>query len=108
MGTIEDIAELHCPICVDDVNLHHFKLEVWNRERENALSGTHIIISDQNVEMDHNAEDGNPSFRRDGLKISFWCETCSGLFNLCLSQHKGTTYMKWEQLPGTAHEGLKS
>jgi hypothetical protein len=101
-------AELFCPVCETDVNLHHYKIEVWNRKSEDKIEGIHISIHDQQVNIDTETEHGNPSPRRDSIKISFWCETCSGLFALTLIQHKGTTYGEWRKLEGSAHEGLKT
>jgi hypothetical protein len=42
---------------------------------------------------------GNPSGRRDGLSIKFWCEGCKGvdedILELTISQHKGSTLLGW-------------
>ena len=39
---------------------------------------------------------GNPSSRRDGIYISFWCEGCKGIdedvLELTVSQHKGLSW----------------
>ncbi len=40
--------------------------------------------------------DGNPSSRRDGLVVRFWCEGCGDdPIELCIAQHKGTTEIGW-------------
>jgi hypothetical protein len=41
-----------------------------------------------------------PSSRRDGLAIAFWCEGCHGEFELTLAQHMGNTEISWrDKLP---------
>ncbi len=42
--------------------------------------------------------EGNPSQRRYGLTIQFYCEGCGGDFELCMAQHKGETYLNWRKL----------
>jgi hypothetical protein len=34
---------------------------------------------------------GNPSVRRHGFKVYFWCEACPAKSVLSVSQHKGVT-----------------
>ena len=38
---------------------------------------------------------GNPSNRRDGMAVQFYCETCPSRPKLAIYQHKGTTYVGW-------------
>jgi len=38
---------------------------------------------------------GNPSSRRDGLAIKFWCEGCPAVLELTVEQHKGQTFLAW-------------
>jgi hypothetical protein len=40
---------------------------------------------------------GNPSSRRSGLNIGFYCENCPRLFWLRIEQHKGETYLSAER-----------
>lgn len=70
-------AELKCPSC-DSNALHHEKVEVFDRE-DDETEGLHVVISGGKVTTDRNL-DGNPSRRRNGLSISFWCENCYLLF----------------------------
>ena len=37
----------------------------------------------------------NPSPRRQGMLIEFYCEGCEGALRLAVFQHKGSTYMEW-------------
>jgi hypothetical protein len=47
---------------------------------------------------ENSAESDNPSLRRGGILIDFWCETC-GAFGpgtqLRISEHKGTVEIEW-------------
>jgi hypothetical protein len=52
----------------------------------------------------------NPSDRRDGIVITFWCEQCHGesgpdtnYLRLAVIQHKGATYLRW--LSGNPRSG---
>jgi hypothetical protein len=38
---------------------------------------------------------GNPSSRRGGVAIRFWCEGCDSAPELTLEQHKGETHLHW-------------
>jgi hypothetical protein len=37
----------------------------------------------------------NPSSRRGGIAIRFWCEGCPFISELTLAQHKGSTEVEW-------------
>ena len=88
-------GELLCPHCGGS-NLHHNEVHSWVRDTEDADKGLHVGVSvgDQNV---HVCRDMgyNPSSRRDGVRIIFWCETCDEFPELYLYQHKGTTFVHW-------------
>jgi hypothetical protein len=38
---------------------------------------------------------GNPSSRRDGIAVRFWCEACKAKPELLIEQSKGNTYVRW-------------
>jgi hypothetical protein len=83
---------LLCPGCGEH-DLHHDQVTVFERETEDApsrateIDGTRVrVLSDGR---------GNPSSRRGGIAIRFWCEHCSAVPELTLAQHKGTTLMEW-------------
>ena len=40
---------------------------------------------------------GNPSARRDGLAIRFWCESCDARPVLTIAQHKGSTLVEFSE-----------
>jgi hypothetical protein len=31
------------------------------------------------------------------VAIELWCECCLGEYELCLSQHKGNTFLEWRK-----------
>jgi len=96
--------ELLCPNCGGN-NLHQDKVETFDRAedeygvqiRTTSCGGRTIIDRDMTM---------NPSPRRNGLRIHFECEsgmteegkksTCAPVLNIY--QHKGTTYMRWDEI----------
>lgn len=87
---------LECPSCHEDYSyLHHETVEIFNPVQEDAKDGLHIKVLNEEMHVDR-ALNGNPSSRRHGLTISFFCETCPARPVLCLVQHKGCTYIYWE------------
>jgi hypothetical protein len=81
-------AELLCPAC-EGTYLHHGTVEVFECG-EDAEHGVHVTVSDGKATMDTSLK-GNPSSRRHGLKINFWCEQCHATSVLLIKQHKGNT-----------------
>lgn len=85
---------LLCPLCEGDY-LHHTKVETFERD-EDSMEGIHTVIIGEQVDVKYDGMKGNPSIRRSGLKIEFYCELCQKeLPSLVLSQHKGQTIMGW-------------
>jgi hypothetical protein len=81
-------ANLLCPSCNGD-HLHHTTMEIFERN-EDAINGLHVTVKDGKVNVDTSLAD-NPSSRRHGLKVTFWCETCHASPVLVIAQHKGCT-----------------
>lgn len=95
---------LDCPYCGND-NTHQGNVEVYSRG-EDSPDGTHVTVTqkpefgpahggrlpcgDGSVKVDRDLS-GNPSLRRQGLRLWFWCEFCPHPFSLDISQHKGLT-----------------
>lgn len=71
--------------------LHHDRIEVFNRSKEDALTGVRVRVAGLRVATGPDAHKGNPSSRRDGVAIRFWCEQCPALTDLLVAQHKGQT-----------------
>ena len=74
--------------------MHHDCVEVFERN-EDAATGVHATIEDGKAIVE-TALDGNPSARRHGLSVRFWCEHCDTKPLLTLAQHKGSTYLAWQ------------
>jgi len=102
-------SPLLCPTC-GEANLHHIAVETCFRQHEDSPVGILVRTEAQGkvvVDSDANMVKKNPSPRRDGLRITFFCEHChagefdspsmiSEYYSLVIIQHKGTTYMCWE------------
>ena len=99
---------LLCPYCEGiDSCLHHQGVSYFAREEDDAF-GTRVSVNEWspdgmphhtsnvsvNVDM-RNQLEGNPSARRGGIVILFWCELCGGNYELCFAQHKGQTLTFW-------------
>jgi hypothetical protein len=102
-GTNFDDA-LCCPSCGFNY-LHHEKVTVFDR-KEDALITTVTEVAKGIVTTGRQPSDRtrNPSSRRDGLAIQFWCEGCSYISELTIEQCKGATYLRWR----TVGERIKS
>lgn len=102
-----DSTALVCPECGEQ-NLHQTHIEIYARSEDaktgNLVAvdlthgGTAVIQGSPEVDTPR-----NPSARRHGLRIFFMCEHCSAdehgepiSNSLCIEQHKGTTYVYWD------------
>jgi len=103
---------LLCPKCGFDY-LHHEKIEIFERQAEDDKQGLHLVVASRadstvaassriNVLTNTDISE-NPSRRRNGMKISFWCEGCDVVSVLVIEQHKGQTFMDFA--PGNKPEG---
>ena len=89
---------LICPICNGD-NLHQRAVGVY-RHTHNDNQGVLIAPDGEcTVHTRLHADILNPSGAREGIRISFWCEHSCKTPDLLILQHKGTTYMGWENEP---------
>lgn len=95
---------LDCPSCGGNY-LHHVGLAYFSRA-EDAKRGDSVLLS--------NALDGDerqfycshisnaamndcPSPRRHGMSIFFECEDCESKLSLFIFQHKGQTFIEWDE-----------
>lgn len=95
---------LLCPCCGGEY-LHHDTVSVFMRpeDAESTLVTTVSATASITDLLPSNVS-GNPSSRRGGITISFWCESCHGdpehinkpLFKLHIAQHKGNTFLNWK------------
>ena len=87
---------LICPKCGCD-NLHQNEVSVFWRKQEDSAEcasiGSSVLQTNYFVDPGR-----NPSPRRDGLLIKFYCEQCDADPELAIYQHKGTTYIKWHTI----------
>lgn len=82
---------LICPSC-GSLNLHHNRVEVFERRHEDSPEGFHVAVDcDASTAIVDSAIIGNPSERRGGISVTFWCERCEGTSRLDLAQDKGRT-----------------
>lgn len=97
---------LLCPCCGGEY-LHHESVKVYDRNEDAKQTRVTMVGSTIAVATTDSERSGNPSSRRDGLSIDFWCESCSGYdenkppaktMRLHILQHKGNTYLRWEIL----------
>lgn len=88
-----------CPHCHFNY-LHQEKIEVFDRG-EDSDKGDYVSIGGKDgsvLSVNSPLPPGNPSGRRHGLTIHFWCEGCEELPQLNIYQHKGQTFMEWKGL----------
>jgi hypothetical protein len=86
---------LQCPNCSSE-NLHQDSASVFFRDSEESLTGKFFRIDRTKAEK--TLGDKNPSSRRDGLLIEFWCEECDADPILAIYQRKGYTYIHWHSM----------
>jgi hypothetical protein len=85
---------LLCPQCGNG-NLHHGRVVVYDRTEDAPKIRETVIDKTIAISMVPSSQSRNPSSRRDGLAIEFNCESCDGLSELTVEQHKGSTYLNW-------------
>ena len=86
---------LRCPNCRDSESyLHHEYVKVFERACEDgATIETHVYKTCTGQSVSHR----NPSRRRDGVAIGFYCEMCPARLELTIAQHKGQTLLEWRE-----------
>ncbi len=106
MRIMIDQDVLACPNCspneaTGDDFLHHFAVTVYRRSEEDAPT-EEINIEDAAPCYQREPDAwpppamGNPSSRRDGIRIWLECELCNGVSCLCIWQHKEKTLIDME------------
>jgi hypothetical protein len=87
---------IECPVC-GGVNLHHADVSVFDRieDEEKTVVTTVAESGEVTVRTEDSVKSLNPSRRRHGLLIQFWCEGNCEVPSLAVYQHKGSTYMEW-------------
>jgi hypothetical protein len=92
----DDINNIICPAC-DGENLHHDTVTVFDRGTEESPTTATVIERGSRISTitGAQAERSNPSSRRHGITIRFWCEHCAAVSELTVAQHKGCTLLDW-------------
>ena len=88
----DDTTAIKCPACGGHCT-HHGAIECFVRDSEDSGTGLHVIVDGEIPLYVDNLMAGNPSFRRDGLRISLTCELCCAESEIEITQHKGSTYL---------------
>jgi hypothetical protein len=96
----DDGGHLVCPVC-RGILLHQCAVFVYCRREDAAqtivtrITGT----ASNDPEIESLVEESrwlmNPSNRRDGIGIKFYCEGCPNVSELTIAQHKGQTLVEW-------------
>jgi hypothetical protein len=77
--------------------VHHTYVVVYHRFKEDgetiAIHTEYGITSATNSSAEHR----NPSGRRGGIAIGFYCESCDDESELTIEQHKGNTFVQWRE-----------
>jgi hypothetical protein len=92
----DDAGQLmHCPKCGSGYT-HQTRVDVFQRDIEDAKTGLRISIEGTTTNISRDMAH-NPSYRRDGIIIYFWCEGCGEDhpgFSIIIVQHKGRTFFE--------------
>jgi hypothetical protein len=102
MNKLLDDDTLSCPCCGGQF-LHHGRVTIFHRERgedsprtlETSVEGPVTLCN-----ITPSATSANPSSRRDGFAIAFYCEECRLDAELTFAQHKGQTLVQWRNAGG--------
>lgn len=102
MVDIDKDSILLCPSCGEH-NLHQEKVFIYTKFTDDydEMSGYTIEANQEtgtNTTIIGTKE--NPSSRRCGVRITFWCEHCDVKPELTIAQQKGSEYIEWDNKNG--------
>jgi hypothetical protein len=83
---------LHCPDCNGEC-LHQESVEAGFRRHEDGPESAVATSTHFQILIARKAIKG----RRDQTRIRFWCEHCPSRPTLTITQHKGSTYVEWDE-----------
>ena len=85
-------GDLLCAHC-GGFYLHRTVTSHYLRDQEDSNMGTLVVTTHKDSHIQRNVvvPDENPSQRRSGIAIEFFCEDCCGRSELTIAQHKGAT-----------------
>jgi rubredoxin len=96
---------LDCPNCGGNY-LHHQGIMYYNRP-DDCSHGDFVLLHKTNdggqngFHCSHKLNQSMahcPSPRRDGMEIFFTCEQCPAKLSLAVYQHKGQTFIEWNEI----------
>jgi TIR domain len=102
----EEVFVLKCPNCGFEY-MHQERVEIFDRGEDSDMVRKTVVDESGVTSSDvPNDGSGNPSYRRQGLRVFLACEQCSGggagrwvgprkILNIV--QHKGETLISWER-----------
>jgi hypothetical protein len=94
MAVVLDDGVLCCPSC-GGRNLHHAYVSSYDRSCEDAALNMLTIVRAGCLVQAPCPTKQNPSSRRSGVAIGFWCENCPEKCELTVAQHKGESAVEW-------------
>ncbi len=90
-----DWLPLECPSCGGQY-LHHWRVSIYERAEDKPQTAVTTVDGGKTtVAVLPSDRCGNPSSRRHGLTIEFYCEMCPAKPMLTIAQHKGCTELGW-------------
>lgn len=92
---------LGCPYCKDPIGLHHREVHVYFRKNDRDKTGCAVSVKDGCGLVKYETQGSmkeNPSTKRDGIAIRFWCESGCPDSQLNIMQHQGETYLRWDEI----------
>lgn len=92
-----DGDQLRCGACGESCGLHHDMVEIFERH-EDAQAGLYVRVENGEIKKGTDLR-GNPSARRHGLLVTFWCELCGRRSRLSIAQHKGVELVSLYEIP---------
>ena len=103
-----DHSIMSCARCNSDY-LHQYKIEVFARQEDQEKYTSYTVYNGEPhpdtssqerkclglvVDQDK-PQPLNPSDRRQGVNMHFWCELCGHITKLSIGQHKGCEYLEY-------------
>jgi len=93
----DDEDWLECPTCASRY-LHHGRVTLYDRKEDaEQVLWTEIEGHELKQDLMMSVDSENPSSRRHGMVIDFWCENCDKVHALTIAQHKGCTEIRWRE-----------
>ena len=94
---------LLCPRCKENY-LHHCGVEIYERAQDDVFTLVTTVTDKVESSLMASKQARNPSSRRNGIAIRFWCERCEPdpedeqpSLELTIAQDKGATILEWRE-----------